>query len=418
VQPGILPVTRRRAAVLFFVANVTTLGSCIERETSAEPSRALSPPPPASPQILAALRGRIDLTTGVLEFENAAAELPAAAIGVSRAVYGDQNVLVKLYNTPVSIDSTSVPGTKTWTGNVGLQNLTTHVIGDEQAGAAPDTMGVFVFFNTTPTVTAPSPCPGCSVTINRYDGTGNFTAPGQLYFWWRDRVAANDTTKARLLWSFSAPAQVTGFSFTVLVSAAWPPPAEARWKVTLNNDSLPDTQEEPRWHIEQSGSSNTYTASGGSLTINASSNGALRFYRRDSVAATGSGYIEARMQSSSANQNRPEARIAIDDGDKYVGLGIARGTVWFVDTSATFLAGTPVSVNTTAGYNTYQLRKYGADSAAFFVNGTWRGAILYALLPAGSLVTGPRFIFGNRGIVGASGGSWDYVLYEIGTPFP
>ena len=88
--------------------------------------------------------------------------------GVSRAVYSDQNVLVRLYNTPVAIDSTSVPGTKTWTGMVGLRNLTTHLIGDEQVGAAPDTMGVFVFFNTTPTITATSaPCPGFTVTINR-----------------------------------------------------------------------------------------------------------------------------------------------------------------------------------------------------------------------------------------------------------
>ena len=363
------------------------------------------------------MRGTIDMTTGALTFESARSELSPPLRAMNRAVYGDQNVLVRLYNTQVTIDSVSVPGTKTWSGNVGLQNLTTHAIGDEQAGVAPDTMGVFVFFNTTPTVTAPLPCTGCSVTIGRFDGTGNFTAPGQRYFWWRDRVAANDTTKVRKLWSFSAPSQVTAFSFTVLVSAAWPPPDETRWKVTLNNDSLPDTQEEPPWHTEQSGSA-TYTASAGSLTVNASSNGALRFYRRDSVRTTDAAYIEARMQSSSANPNRPEARIAIDDGVKYAGLGIARGSVWFVDSSATFLSGTPVSVNTTSGYNVYQLRKYGADSVAFFVNGTWRGAMLYALLPTGSLLTAPRFVFGNRGIAGASGGSWDYVLYEIGSPIP
>jgi hypothetical protein len=226
------------------------LGACADRGSSTQPLGVAVGPSPAPLPIVGALRGTIDLTTGALQFENAA--LPAVSAGVSRAVYGDQNVLVRLYNTAVAVDSTTTPGTKTWTGNFGLRNLTNHVIGDEQAGTAPDTMGVFVFFNTTPTITGTSaPCTGCTVTINRADGTGNFTAAGQLYFWWRDRVAANDTTKTRKLWSFSAPSAVRSFSFTVLVSAAWPPPDETRWKVVLNNDSLPDTQEEPRWRLER-----------------------------------------------------------------------------------------------------------------------------------------------------------------------
>jgi hypothetical protein len=360
------------------------------------------------------------MTNGSLVFEDIASGVAAAVPGVSRAIYGDQNVLVRLYNTPVAIDSVSVPGTKTWTGNVGLRNLTAHVIGDEQAGAAPDTMGVFVFFTTEPTVTAPVPCAGCAVIINRYDGTGSMsTMAPQKYFWWRDRVAANDTTKARKLWSFSAPSQVTSFSFAVMVNAAWPPPDEARWKVTLNNDSLADTQEEPRWRIEQVGTGNTYTASAGTLSITVGNGGIFRFYRRDSVTTTSSAYMETRMLVASANQNRPEGRFAIDDGVRFIALGIARGAVWFTDASATFLAGTRVSINTTSAPNIYQLRKYGADSAVFYVNGSRGGMIPYTSFPTTAYAgTAPLFVFGNRGITGASSGSWDYVLYEIGSPIP
>jgi hypothetical protein len=111
--------------------------------------------------------------------------------------------------------------------------------------------------------------------------------------------------------------------------------------------------------------------------------------------------------------------MAIDDGVKFMALGIAKGSVWFVDTSATFLPGTPVSVNTTGGYNVYQLRKYAADSLVFYVNGTRGGAMLYATLPlTGFPTTAPRIQFGNRSITGASSGNWDYVLLRDRHPHP
>ena len=400
-----------------FVLLTAGVLACGDRAPGSEPVARSLPPAPLSGGTV--LRGSVDMRTGSLTFEATGSALPASS--ASRAVFGDQGVLVRLYNTPVAIDSTTTPGTKTWTGNVGLRNLMSHAIGDEQAGAAPpDTMGVFVFFASNPTVTAPSPCTGCSVTVNRFDGTGTFTAAGQRYSFWAERVAAGDTTRTRRLWSFSAPSQVTAFSFDVLVSAAWPPPDEARWKVNLNGDSLPDTQEEPRWRIEQSGNGNSYSATGGILTINAGNNNAvLRFYRRDSVASAGSAYLETRMQLSSANANRPEGRIVIDDGVRFVALGIARGSVWFTNSTANFLAGTPFSINTTSGFNVYQLRKYGADSVVFYVNGTRGGAMTYASFPTTAYAgTAPLFMFGNRGITGASSGAWDYVIYESGVPLP
>ena len=364
-----------------------------------------------------ALRATIDMRTGALELENLDPSLPSTS--ASRAVFGDQGVLVRLYNTTVAIDSVSVPGTKTWTGNVGLQNLMTHSIGDEQTGTTPaDTMGVFVFFNTTPTVTAPTPCVGCTVTINRFDGTGNFTAAGQHYFWWGERVAANDTTRTRKLWSFSAPSQVTRFSFTVLVSAPWPTPNETRWKVMLNNDSIPDTQEEPRWKRQNLGTGNSATAAGGLLTVaTTSTTGELDFYRRDSVRTAGSAYLEARF-SSTVTTATPAAFIVFDDATKFIALGVASTRVWFADSSRTFLAGTPVAV-TASTMNTYQLQKYGADSVVFFLNGARAGRFTYTALPNTAFPTvAPLQAFGLRARGVATSSTWDYVLYEIGTPIP
>jgi hypothetical protein len=368
------------------------------------------------------LRGTVDMTTGTLEFEDVTPGASGATSGATRAIYGDQNVLVKLYNTTVVVNT--VAGTKTWTGNVGLRNLTAHEIGDEQALVAPDTMGVFVFFTAEPTVTAPVPCPGCTVTITRYDGTGNFSATGQKYFWWRDRVAANDTTKTRKVWSFSAPSTVTAFSFTVMVSAAWPTPSETRWKVVLNNDSLPDTQEEPPWIRVPFGPASTATASGGALTIATAANlGELDFYRRDSVRTTTSAYIEARLRTVGGIMARPAQLIAFDDGIKSVGLGVSNGQVWFADSSHTFLAGAPIAITTTT-MTTYQLRKYGADSVVFWYGtvtpSTRGGKFTYASLPGTAVPTiAPFEVFGQRAMSAAGVSSvWEYVLYEIGSPFP
>jgi hypothetical protein len=368
--------------------------------------------------VLGGVQGTIDLRTGALEFTPLPA-VSASPLGLSRAVYGDQNVLTRLYNTAVAVDSVSVPGTRTWSGNVGLQNLTSHFIGDEQTGATPtEIMGVFVFFNSTPTVTSPIPCPGCTVTINQSDGSGNFTAPGQRYSWWGERIAAGDTTRTRKLWSFSAPSQVRTFSFTVLVGAAWPAPDETRWKVTLNNDSIPDTQEEPRWRRQTLGTGNSAAAAGGNLTLTTTSTtGELDFYRRDSLAANTSAYIEARM-SSTVTTAAAAPILAIDDGNKFMAVAAGSATAWFADTSRAYLAGTPVAV-TTGAMNVYQLRKYGADSIVFYLNGARAGRFTYSALPnTGYPGAAPLQAFGQRARGVTVTSTWDYVVYEIGSAVP
>lgn len=402
---------------VLLVAATTVSFACADGTPGTAPSGRT---PTAAPPVAGALRGTVDLSTGVLTFEQIPARNGAAGVstGPNLAIYGDQGVTAQLYNTAVAVDSVTAPGMKRWSGDVGIRNLLTHAIGDEQAGlSSADTMGIHVFFVTEPVVVEPLPCAGCAVTIRNAHGTGTFDAPNRTYFFWPERVSAGDTTRTRKRWEFEAPSQVRRFSFDVLVSAAWPPPTETRWKVQLNNDSLPDTQEEPRWRSDVVGTNNTYSASGGILTLQTAHRGVVRFYRRDSVGAAGSAYVEARLISSSANANRPETRIVIDDGARFIGLGIARTSAWFTDSSATFLPGTQYPVAATAAYRVYQLRKYGADSAVFYVDGTRGGALPYASFPLDAGVI-PRIVFGNRGITGSSGSSWDYVIYELGVPVP
>jgi hypothetical protein len=318
-----------------------------------------------------------------------------------------------------------VANLNTYTADVGVRNLMSYSIGDEQTGAAPaDTMGVFVFFSSDPVVARPVPCAGCFARIRNYQGTGTFTAASQKYFYWPERLAAygaaGDTTRSRRTWVFEASPGVQRFTFDVLVSAAWPAPYETRWKVQYNGDSIPDTNEEPRWRrqVVGTGTSAAQSATPGVLATSAPKATSIRFYRRDSIAAGGSAYVET-LLNISTGKDVPAARLAIDDGAKFIALGMAQTSAWFVDSSGTFLAGTRYSVNTTAGYHTYQLRKYGADSAVFYVDGVRGGALPRASFPATAYGgTAPLVDFESRGLNGPVGGNWDYVIYEIGTPYP
>ena len=125
------------------------------------------------------------------------------------------------------------------------------------------------------------------------------------------------------------------------------------------------------------------------------------------------------MQVATGNPNRPESRIAIDDGVRFVALGVARNSVWFTDATGNYLTGTPFAFTADGGQNTYQLRKYGADSAVFFVNGIRRGARPYTAFPVTAYAgVAPLFQFGSESLAGAATGIWDYVVYESGVPLP
>jgi hypothetical protein len=345
------------------------------------------------------------------------------------AIYGDQGVTVRLYNSPVTITNPSSPGKKTFSAPVGLENLLSFPIGDEQAGAAPvDTMGIFVFLTEGATVTGTSsPCvPSCAVTALNYHGTLAFSAPGQRYWHWPERVGATggtDTTLVRRPWTFEADTQVTSFTFDVLVAAAWPPPDDTRWQIDYQGDSVPNTTTEPRWR-RNGGASGTIalnSPSAGIVTLAAPAGARLVYIQDDSIGAARSAYIEARVRTNTVTL-APEVAFGMDDDARFIGVGLSGTQVGFLTGTFTFL-GTPV-VATTLTFHTYQIRKFGADSVQLRMDGARIASTPYAALSP-SLTGQPHlFFFGSSGTgfpplstAGVSS-SWDYVIYEIGATQP
>jgi hypothetical protein len=382
--------------------------------------------PPAPPNgIVTGMRATVDATARTLTFESLPGANPSRghALGARQAsIYGDQGVTVRLYNSPVTVASSATPGKETYTADVGVRNLLAHSIGDEQAGPAPlDTMGIYVFVTSGPTVTSTSsPCsPACTVTVRNHHGTLAFSAPTQRYWHWGERVGAvgggGDTTLARKTWVFEADTQVTGFRFDVLVSAAWPPPNDTRWKIDYQGDSLPDTQEEPRWRLANPGG--TYTATGGVLNITTDPPSDVEFYRRDSVTTAANAYAEARIRFNSTSGGR-RAAVRFNDGVKYVALGVGPGDAGFISSAQNgpFIVSWPTTTNT---FRTYQLRKYAADSAVIYVDGARLGAIAYAALSADPTAgSDTRVAFGCPRTGVSSNADWDYLIYEIGVTQP
>jgi len=127
------------------------------------------------------LRGVVDVKAGTLTFGPLGGTVTSRGprdVGPA-AIYGDQGVTVRLYNSSVIDAPSSTAGKETYTANVGIQNLLAFPIGDEQAGVPLDTMGVYVFVNSGPTVTGTSsPCsPGCAVTVGNAHGHLTFNQP-------------------------------------------------------------------------------------------------------------------------------------------------------------------------------------------------------------------------------------------------
>lgn len=400
------------------------LAGCGDARSGVEPA---SPSPPKTPpRTLAGLRATADLVAGTLTFEPppTASPVQTTPSGVVLAgIYGDQGVTVRIYNAPVTITNPSSPGKKTFSAPVGIRNLLGWPIGDEQAGPAPtDTMGIYVFVSSGPTVTGTSSScsPACTVSVLNEHGTLAFDAPNQPYWHWNERIGAasggNDTTRVRNTWTFEADTQVNGFRFEVLVSAAWPPPNDLRWKIDYQGDSLPHTQSEPRWRTSTS-LGGTVVATGGVLNITTDPPSSVEFYRSDSVSTAANAYAEARLRLNSTNAGR-RAAVHFSDGVKYVALGINPGNAGFISTAqnASFIASWATTTNT---FRVYQLRKYAADSAVIYVDGARLGMIAYAdLSPDPTAASGTRVSFGSPRTGGSSSADWDYVTYEIGSPQP
>jgi hypothetical protein len=386
---------------------ILSLGACAEAPTAVPK---LGTPIGAVPPTLATLRGVVDLDRGTLEF---APILPNALPGFSPAIYGDQNVNVRLYNSPVVVDSSTIPWR--WTANVGVRNLRPHPIGDEETAATPlDTMGVFIFFVQEPVIG--QPCSGCFARIANFQGTMSFDAPQRKYFHWAERLhegssSLGDTTRSRRTWTFETSAGVRSFSFTVLVSAAWPAPYETRWRVEYTADALPGGSA-PAWKFD--GSGGNASVSGGSLQLRGRFSGL--FYRRDPIAPAQNAYIHGVVRFG-GGASRPEVGLILSDRVKLIGLGVANGIVGLISNTGAFLPGTTSPLG--HGVHELQLRKYAADSAVFFVDGVRRGAVPYATLSPDTFTPPSSSVaFGGLPTSDGSNSTWDGVIYEIGAASP
>jgi hypothetical protein len=366
-----------------------------------------------------ALRGEVDGDRGTLTFS----AVPVGGSRIRPAVYGNQGQTIQLYNTPVT---TSMPdaSTRRFEAQVGVRNLLDHFVGDEQSGASPPAIiGIFVFFTDGPTVTSPTPCAGCTISLVSQHGARTFTAQNQKYFHWQQRLAprgtAGDTTTTRTTWRFDASAAVTGFRFDVLISAPWVPPHETRWRVEYAGDSIPQTGAEPRWTLRNTAVFGAHAASNGILTINSGflSGVETTFFRRDSIGTNGNAYITASVRYNGGSVTLPEPQMVLDDGARFIALGIRSDQVGFINASRAFID-TPFGV-TTNTYRTYQLSKFGSDSAVFYVDGIRRGQVAYPLLPVTNFVSeAPLFQFGHVTLQFGTSSNWDYVIYEMGTATP
>jgi hypothetical protein len=140
-------------------------------------------------------------------------------------------------------------------------------------------------------------------------------------------------------------------------------------------------------------------------------------YRRDPIAATQDAYMHAVARLNGGN-SRPAIALILSDHVKLIGLGVANGTVGLISNAGLFLPGTTASLST--GTHQFQLRKYAADSAVYFVDGTRRGRASYASLSADNVTTasGAYAAFGALPTSGGNDSTWDDVIYEIGAVSP
>lgn len=393
-------------ATLPLAGLIIGLSACTEPPTG--PSAPLIPSRPQG--TAAALRGTVDLDRGTLEF---APVIPGSFPGFAPAIYGDQNVNVRLYNTPVVVDSST--STWRWTANVGVRNMRPHPIGDEETASTPaDTIGVFVFFVQEPVLG--TPCGGCFARIANFQGTMSFDAPQRKYFHWPERLnelnaPLGDTTRSRRTWTFETSAGVRSFSFSVLVAAAWPAPYENRWRVEYTADALPAASA-PAWKFQGTGGNSS--VSGGSLSLRGRFSGL--FYRRDPIAPAQNAYAHAVVRFSGGG-SQPEVGLVLSDRVKLMGVGVANGIVGLISNAGTFIAGTTSSFGN--GTHELQLRKYGADSVVYFVDGVRRAAAPYINLSADTFTPPMSSVsFGGLPTSDGTNSTWDSVIYEIGVPAP
>jgi hypothetical protein len=423
--------TERRRRALALLPTVLIIAACSDEHRVTAPIQR----PIETPMLeIGEMRATVDAEAGTMTFEPIIHRGLQGAGIISAAIYGNQGVTVRIYNSPVvsAIDPAN-PARKTFTASVGIRNLLTYPIGDEQASDAPsDTIGIDIFMGTGPTVVATSsPCsPACSVTVKNADGARAFNAPAQKFWHYHDRLgaagSATDTTRSRKVWTFEADTQVTNFSFTVNVNAPWPAPYETRWKVGFDGDSTPESGAGSTWEQVIAGAGGTIeagTPSAGLMTMSTDRKTTQAFARYDSLASATSAYMEARLLRSD-NSNKPEeVVIGMADDTKWIAIGLTSTRVGFLNANYQY-AGSAFAV-AASSFRTYQIRKFGADSVQLLIDGTRVTTRAYSTFPDVPAGSSSAFFFGGPGAVMPASKNvadqvtiWDYVTYEIGVATP
>ena len=111
--------------------------------------------------------------------------------------------------------------------------------------------------------------------------------------------------------------------------------------------------------------------------------------------------------------------MIMDDDTRTIAVGISGTAVGFVNGGLSgFLPGGTVSMSTSLN-RTYQLRKFGSDSAQIWVDGSRGLSRAYSQLDASSQGLFKSFFgFGSIAQQNANSAAYDYVNYVLGQATP
>ncbi len=393
----------------FVTALVMVAGACSDQQitSSAAP---VAPVTPVVNNTAGMLRGTVR-EDGTIVLESLDPSIQVGDSNTSGAIYGNQNVTAKVTSSNFLL--TNVNGTKTWTFKLAVHNLLNFPVGaiDGATSTPADTVGVYVFFPTAPSVVSPANS-GATVNVLNTQGTASFSGINQKYYWYRDRLSAKglagDSTKNNPTWTFTAPSTVNSFRFTVLLSAPWPRGMQSQdtsWAVAYNPtyDSLPDVGASPRWKRigVTYGGADTARSSGLTMAVTNNSRRSdddMFFYRSDNLNRSENAYIESRLQLTAGGSN-PVMILALIDSIKFVGLGIGNGKIGMATFNFNSLkwewaAGGTVSV-TTSQFHTYRVGKFGATSSTVYVDGVQAFTTANNLLPDNFLPQYAQYVGGQ-----------------------
>jgi hypothetical protein len=388
---------RRSLRTALMMTLVITAAACSDQSitSSATPVMPVVPPAPQA-NTAGMLRGTVR-EDGTVILESLDPSIQVGDSNTSGAIYGNQNVTAKV--TASNFTLTNAGGTKTWKFTIAVHNLLNYPVGSVDGSAVPyDTVGVYVFFPTAPSVVSPAGS-GATVNVLNTQGMASFSGINQKYYWYHDRLAAKglagDSTKNNPTWTFTAPSSVNSFRFTVLLSAPWPRGLQTQdtsWAVAYSPiaDSLPDVNASPRWKRIGVGYGGSYGTSsqGLSMSVNNSSHGTdddIFFFRSDNLNRTENAYVQANIKLSNAGGSNPVFILALADSIKFVGLGIGNGKIGMATFNQNnlhweWLAGGTITQNTTSAH-TYRVGKFGANNSTVYVDGVEKFSTANTLLP-------------------------------------